>query len=109
MSRASDAILPIHRSLGLAPAIRAADPASLHHEGVRKDSSGYALSAYAAHGDPIDLLVGSEGTLALFVGLELALTTLPPATASLLAAFPTLDTAMLGATATLSHEIVIED
>jgi len=62
---------------------------SFRHPGVRKDSSGYETS-----GDLIDLLVGSEGTLALFVGLELALTPLPAATASLLAAFPSLDTAV---------------
>jgi FAD/FMN-containing dehydrogenase len=64
---------------------------------VRKDSSGYALHAFLESGDPIDLLVGSEGTLAIFVGLELALVPVPAGTASLLAAFPTLEAAAQGA------------
>jgi FAD/FMN-containing dehydrogenase len=84
----------------VAPAVRAADPRSLRHADVRKESSGYALAEYAAHGDLLDLLVGSEGTLALIVGLELALCPRPVATASLLAAFPSLDAAVAGATAT---------
>ncbi|HEX5831183.1 MAG TPA: FAD-linked oxidase C-terminal domain-containing protein, partial [Gemmatimonadaceae bacterium] len=58
--------------------------------GVRKDSSGYALTEYV-RGDLVDLLVGSEGTLALFVGLELALKPVPGATSSVLAAFDTLE------------------
>ena len=81
----------------VAPAIRAADPAALAHRDVRKDSSGYALTAYARGGELVDLLVGSEGTLALFAGVELALTPRPIATASLLAAFPALDAAVRGA------------
>lgn len=67
------------------------------HTGVRKDSSGYALHAYAESGDLIDLLVGSEGTLAVFVGVELALAPLAGATSSLLAEFPTLEAAVTGA------------
>lgn len=91
---------PISRFLrDVAPAIRAADPASLRHAQVRKESSGYALADFAARGEVIDLLVGSEGTLALFVGVELALCRRPGATASVLAAFPSLDAAVAGATA----------
>jgi FAD/FMN-containing dehydrogenase len=60
---------------------------------VRKNSSGYYLA-----GDLIDLLVGSEGTLAFFVGIELALDAQPTTTTSMFAAFPTLDTAVAGAT-----------
>jgi FAD/FMN-containing dehydrogenase len=59
---------------------------------VRKNSSGYYLG-----GDLIDLLVGSEGTLAFFVGIELTLDTRPAATTSVFAAFPTLDAAVTGA------------
>lgn len=59
---------------------------------VRKSSSGYAAS-----NDLIDVLVGSEGTLAIFVGVELGLEAVPGGTASLLAAFPTLDEAAAGA------------
>lgn len=68
------------------------------HAGVRKESSGYAVADYARSGDLVDLLVGSEGTLALLVGLELALARVPGATSSALAAFPTLEAAVEAAT-----------
>ena len=71
--------------------------AGLAHIGVRKESSGYALAEYARTGDPVDLLVGSEGTLAIFVGLELALAPEPAARTSLLASFTTLDSAVQAA------------
>ncbi len=67
------------------------------HAGVRKESSGYGLAAYAASGELVDLLVGSEGTLVLIVGLELRLAPLLPATASVLGAFDTLERAVEGA------------
>jgi FAD/FMN-containing dehydrogenase len=44
---------------------------------VRKNSSGYALLEYLQSGDVVDLLVGSEGTLALIVGAELRLAPVP--------------------------------
>ena len=73
------------------------------HVGVRKESSGYGIADWARGGaaaeDLVDLLVGSEGTLALFVGIELALQAVPVATASLLAAFPSLETAVAAAAA----------
>jgi FAD/FMN-containing dehydrogenase len=69
------------------------------HEGVRKESSGYALAAYARSGDLVDLIVGSEGTLALIVGLELALAPTPGATSSVLASFGSLENAVAGAAA----------
>mgnify|MGYP001793207591 CR=1 FL=1 len=50
------------------------------HPGVRKDSSGYALADYARSGEIIELLIGSEGTLALFVGIELSIAPLPGVT-----------------------------
>ncbi|HYJ79267.1 MAG TPA: FAD-binding oxidoreductase [Longimicrobiaceae bacterium] len=46
---------------------------------VRKNSSGYALREWLASGDALDLLVGSEGTLALVMGAELRLAPLPAA------------------------------
>ena len=67
------------------------------HALVRKDSSGYALSALLEHGDLVDLLVGSEGTLALFVGIELSLAPLPAATSSVLGAFARLEDAVAAA------------
>ncbi len=74
-------------------ASRSRDIASAH-AGVLKDSSGYALHEFAQSGELIDLLVGSEGTLALFVGIELALTPVPGATSSLLATFTSLERAV---------------
>jgi FAD/FMN-containing dehydrogenase len=73
------------------------DGSLLAHAGVRKDSSGYALREYAESGELIDLLVGSEGTLAIIVGLELALTDLPGATSGVLGAFTSLDNAVTAA------------
>jgi FAD/FMN-containing dehydrogenase len=72
-------------------AARGAD--SWRHRSVCKNSSGYALDAFAHSGELIDLLVGSEGTLALFVGVELDLLDVAGATAAVLAAFPSLDRA----------------
>jgi FAD/FMN-containing dehydrogenase len=67
------------------------------HEGVRKDSSGYALRSYAESGELIDLIVGSEGTLAIVVGVELVLADLAGATIGVLGAFRSLDDAVAGA------------
>jgi FAD/FMN-containing dehydrogenase len=63
-------------------------------DGVRKNSSGYAVSEWVTSGDLIDLLVGSEGTLALFVAVECRLAPAPAATATVLAAFDTLEQAV---------------
>ena len=68
------------------------------HLGVRKESSGYAIHDYSTHADLIDLLVGSEGTLAIMIGIELKLAPLPAATASLLGSFPSLEAATVAAT-----------
>lgn len=67
------------------------------HAGVRKESSGYGLAAYAASGELVDLLVGSEGTLVLIVGLELRLAPLLPVTASIMGAFDSIDSAVIAA------------
>ena len=67
------------------------------HPGVLKDVSGYALAEYARTGDLVDLLVGSEGTLAVFVELELALAPAPVATSSVLGAFTSLEDAVRAA------------
>jgi len=62
-----------------------------------KDSSGYALSAFARSGELVDLLVGSEGTLALFTQVGLALAPVPPATSAILASFASLEAAAAAA------------
>ncbi len=69
------------------------------HTGVIKDSSGYGLTAYAESHDLVDLLVGSEGTLALFTQLELDLIPAPAATSSVLGAFSSLEDAVAAAVA----------
>jgi FAD/FMN-containing dehydrogenase len=89
-------VAPVLRFLeDVAPALRGEGTPPRH--AVRKESSGYGLADYAGSGDLVDLLVGSEGTLALFVGLELALAPAPAATTGVLAAFATLEGAVTGA------------
>ncbi len=65
----------------------------IRHEGVRKESSGYALHAYSEKADLVDLVVGSEGTLAMIVAVQLSLAPVPGATSSVLGSFPSLDSA----------------
>lgn len=67
------------------------------HDGVIKDSSGYGLAAYSRSSELVDLLVGSEGTLAFFVELELDLIPVSPATSSVLGAFSSLEEAVIAA------------
>jgi FAD/FMN-containing dehydrogenase len=81
----------------VAPRARSASPALLEHRGVRKESSGYSLAEFVRSGDVLDLIIGSEGTLCLITALELALDAIPAATASVLAAFPSLESAVDGA------------
>jgi FAD/FMN-containing dehydrogenase len=64
---------------------------------VLKNSSGYAIDAYAQSHDPIDLLVGSEGTLAVFTAVEVALIPAVASSASLLVAFRDLEQAVSAA------------
>ena len=64
---------------------------------VIKNSSGYGITAYAQSHDLVDLLVGSEGTLAVFTAVELALMPQATASASLLVAFRDLEKAVAAA------------
>jgi FAD/FMN-containing dehydrogenase len=76
----------------VAPAIRrdaAALAAALPH--TPKNSSGYDLTGWARSGDITNLLTGSEGTLALFTAVEVALAPLPARRTTLLVALPALD------------------
>ena len=68
------------------------------HVGVRKDASGYGIHDYATKADLVDLLVGSEGTLAIIIGIQLTLAPVPAATSSVLGAFPSLEAATAAAT-----------
>jgi FAD/FMN-containing dehydrogenase len=71
--------------------------AGWRRSGLCKNSSGYAIDAFTRTGELIDLLVGSEGTLALFVGVELDLAEIPGATAGVLGAFASLERAAAAA------------
>jgi len=88
----------IDRFLALAPTLVQAEGATPSiHPGVLKESSGYAIADFAGSGELVDLLVGSEGTLAFFAGLELALVPVAGATSSLLSAFSSLEDAVVAA------------
>jgi FAD/FMN-containing dehydrogenase len=60
---------------------------------VRKNASGYALKEYLESGDALDLLVGSEGTLALATGAEIDLAPIPRRRGVALLEFTSLETA----------------
>ncbi|HEU4993953.1 MAG TPA: FAD-binding oxidoreductase [Gemmatimonadaceae bacterium] len=79
------------------------DEAITSHTTVIKDSSGYAIERYAQTYDLIDLLVGSEGTLAVFTALELALTPEAGAITTLVVAFQDLGRAVEAAVASREH------
>jgi FAD/FMN-containing dehydrogenase len=74
---------------------RGAADAATHR--VKKESSGYAVRTFVEQGDVVDLLIGSEGTLALVVGATLALIPVAGATSALLGAFASLDDAVTAA------------
>lgn len=51
---------------------------------VRKNSSGYALDRFLPSGDPVQLLVGSEGTLGIITSITLKLAPVPESRAVVL-------------------------
>lgn len=59
--------------------------------GVRKNSSGYALDRFLPEGDPVQLMVGSEGTLGVVTAITLRLVSRPRARAVLLLPLPHID------------------
>jgi FAD/FMN-containing dehydrogenase len=74
-SRILDAARTLGRDL-FAPGVL---PPSGHWPPVRKNSSGYGVDRFLARdGDPLQLLVGSEGTLAFITGVEWETHPLPP-------------------------------
>jgi FAD/FMN-containing dehydrogenase len=58
---------------------------------TRKNSSGYALDAFLASGDPLDLVVGAEGTLGFVTEIEWRLDHIPPCRAGLRVGLRSLD------------------
>jgi FAD/FMN-containing dehydrogenase len=69
----------------------------IRHQGVRKESSGYGIHDYATKADLIELMVGSEGTLAIIVGVQICLAPVAPATSSVLGSFRSLEEATAAA------------
>jgi FAD/FMN-containing dehydrogenase len=90
------AIGPVQRFVSdVSPQLLASRPVS--HPEVLKDSSGYATATYRQTQELVDLLVGSEGTLALFTAVEVALVHASIATASLFVSFRDLERAVAAA------------
>jgi FAD/FMN-containing dehydrogenase len=88
----------LERFLALSDSLVAAElRAPSVHPGVAKDSSGYGVAAYGRSRDLVDLLVGSEGTLVVFAGVELDLIPAAGATSSVLGAFSTIEAAVVAA------------
>jgi FAD/FMN-containing dehydrogenase len=58
---------------------------------TRKNSSGYALDAYLASGDVLDLIIGAEGTLGIVSEIEWRLDPTPPFRAGLRVHLASLD------------------
>jgi FAD/FMN-containing dehydrogenase len=76
----------------VAPAIH--DAASLvrsRFPKTRKNSAGYALDAFLASEDPLDLVVGAEGTLGIVTEIEWRLDPIPKHRAGVRVALPSLD------------------
>jgi FAD/FMN-containing dehydrogenase len=85
----------IRRFMAIAEQVVAAEHVNPSiHAGVSKDSSGYGVARFAETGELVDLLVGSEGTLAFFTRVELSLNPTAAATSSVLGAFASLDDAV---------------
>ncbi len=67
-----------------APAIRSGgEQITSRFPRIRKSSTGYALDAYLASGDALDLIVGAEGTLAFITEVEWRLDPIPRCQAAL--------------------------
>jgi FAD/FMN-containing dehydrogenase len=75
-----------------APAIRAAaQVVAARFPRTRKNSSGYALDAYLASGDVLDLVIGAEGTLGIVTQIEWRLDPRPACRAGIRLALGSLD------------------
>ncbi len=88
----------------VAPAIRDAEPlvrGRFPH--TRKNSSGYALDAWLRSGELLDLVIGSEGTLALVTGITWRLDLVPSASAALRVSLASLDQLGDAVSALLDH------
>lgn len=70
---------------------------------VAKNSSGYALADYLDSGDLIDLVIGSEGTLAIVTGAEWRLASVPAARSALRVALGRRDAIPAAVAALMPH------
>ena len=76
----------------VAPGLRANAAAILaSYPHTAKNAAGYALNAWLESGEAVDLLVGSEGTLAFITGIEWRLEPVPPARSAVRLALNHLD------------------
>ena len=76
----------------VAPRLQAARPIITHRfPRTRKNSSGYALDAYLASGDVLDLIIGAEGTLGIVTEIEWRLDQVPAFRAGLRVHLSSLD------------------
>ncbi|HEX6105986.1 MAG TPA: FAD-binding oxidoreductase [Gemmatimonadales bacterium] len=88
-----------------APAIReAAETIARRFPRTRKNSSGYALDAFLASGDVLDLVIGAEGTLGFVTGIEWRLDPVPPHRAGLRLGLRSLDDLVPVVAALLHHD-----
>ncbi len=71
--------------------LQAADTIRQRYPRVRKNSAGYALDAFITSGDLLDLVVGSEGTLAFVTSATVRLESRPQSVAGLLIGLHVLD------------------
>jgi FAD/FMN-containing dehydrogenase len=91
-------VAAIRRFAGALPRLVAAQEIfATAHSAVIKDSSGYAVGTFLRSRELVDLLVGSEGTLAFFAELELDLAPAARATSSVLGAFASIEDAVTAA------------
>jgi FAD/FMN-containing dehydrogenase len=75
------------RLAALQPALDAAGPdIDARFPATRKNTAGYALDAYRASGEIVDLVIGSEGTLGFITRAELQLERMPAAVGTLVLA-----------------------
>ena len=90
---------------GVAPRIRAAaDAIAAAFPGTRKNSAGYALDAWLASGDVLDLVIGAEGTLGIVTQIDWRLDQHPGATAAVRVTLGSLDDLAGAVEALRSHQ-----
>ncbi|MDH4043189.1 MAG: FAD-binding oxidoreductase [Gemmatimonadota bacterium] len=83
---AEERVAALHPRLGAAR-----DEIAARFPATSKNSSGYALDAYLASGDILDLVIGSEGTLGIVTRAELQLERVPGAVGTLVVALTDLE------------------